>query len=146
MNNEAIEILLVEDNQYDAELAINALKTKNLANNLYHVEDGVEAIDFIFCRGKYNERNIDIPPRVILLDLKMPKLNGLEVLRQVKADPRTKKIPVVILTSSKEDPDIKEAYELGANCYIVKPVDFDNFSKAVEEIGLFWMLLNQPPK
>ena len=146
MNNNAIEILLVEDSPYDAELAITALQKKKLANNILHVEDGQEALDFIFCRGKYSGRNIANPPRAILLDLKMPKVNGIEVLRQVKADERTRKIPVVVLTSSKEDPDISTCYALGANSYIVKPVDFDNFLKAVEELGLYWLLLNQPPK
>lgn len=146
MNTRIIEILLVEDNQYDAELALNALQKRHLANSIHHVEDGAEALDFIFARGKYSERQIENGPKIILLDLKMPKVNGLEVLRQVKADERTKRIPVVVLTSSKEDPDITTCYELGVNSYIVKPVDFDNFFKAVEDLGLYWLLLNQPPK
>ncbi len=145
-NNNAVEILLVEDNPYDAELALGALKKRHLANSLHHVEDGEQALDFIFCRNAYSIRDINSPPRVILLDLKMPKVNGMEVLRQVRADKRTSKIPVVVLTSSKEDPDIKACYELGVNSYIVKPVDFDNFLKAVEELGFYWLLLNQSPK
>lgn len=146
MNTRIIEILLVEDNQYDAELALTALQKRHLANSIHHVEDGAEALDFIFARGKYSDRQIENGPKIILLDLKMPKVNGIEVLRQVKEDERTKKIPVVVLTSSKEDPDIKTCYELGVNSYIVKPVDFDNFFKAVEDLGLYWLLLNQPPK
>jgi two-component system response regulator len=146
MHTQIIEILLVEDNPYDAELALNALQKRHLANSIHHVEDGAQALDFIFARGKYVERIIENGPKIILLDLKMPKVNGLEVLRQVKADERTKKIPVVVLTSSKEDPDITTCYELGVNSYIVKPVDFDNFFKAVEDLGLYWLLLNQPPK
>ncbi len=146
MNNQAVEILLVEDSPYDAELAITALQKKHLANSIHHAEDGEEALDFIFARGKYSDRKIENGPKIILLDLKMPKVNGLEVLRQVKSDERTKKIPVVVLTSSKEDPDITSCYQLGANSYIVKPVEFDNFLKAVEELGLYWLLLNQLPK
>lgn len=140
-----VEILLVEDNMDDAELAIRALKKNNLVNNLVHLKDGAEALDFIFAMGKYSDRNMDETPKVILLDLKMPKVNGIEVLQKLKSDERTKKIPVVILTSSKEDPDIKTCYELGANSYIVKPVEFDAFAKAVNDLGLYWMLLNQPP-
>ncbi|MCG3167839.1 MAG: Response regulator rcp1 [Bacteroidia bacterium] len=146
METKIIEILLVEDNPYDAELALNALQKRHLANSIHHVEDGAQALDFVFARAKYSERQIENGPKIILLDLKMPKVNGIEVLRQVKADERTKKIPVVVLTSSKEDPDINTCYELGVNSYIVKPVDFDNFFKAVEDLGLYWLLLNQPPK
>ena len=146
MNNQAVEILLVEDSPYDAELAITALQKKHLANSIHHAEDGEEALDFIFARGKYSDRKIENGPKIILLDLKMPKVNGIEVLRQVKSDERTKKIPVVVLTSSKEDPDITTCYELGVNSYIVKPVDFENFLKSVEELGLYWLLLNQLPK
>lgn len=140
-----VEILLIEDNLNDAELAIRALKKNSLANNLVHLKDGDEGLDFIFARGKYADRDINNVPRVILLDLKMPKVNGIEVLRQVKANEHTRKIPVVILTSSKEDPDIQECYRLGANSYIVKPVEFDAFVKTMSEIGLYWMLLNQHP-
>jgi two-component system response regulator len=140
-----VEILLVEDNASDAEMTIRALKKNNLANKLMHVKDGAEALDFIFARGNYSERNINNGPKIIVLDLKMPKVNGIEVLRAVKADERTKKIPVIVLTSSKEDPDIQQCYALGVNSYVVKPVEFDSFVKAVTELGLYWMILNQPP-
>jgi two-component system response regulator len=140
-----IEILLIEDNMNDAELAIRALKKNNLVNKLIHLKDGAEAIDFIFAEGAFANRNSKDIPKVILLDLQMPKVNGMEVLKKIKADEHFKKIPVVILTSSKEDPDIKTCYELGANSYIVKPVKFNEFLKAVSELGLYWMLLNQPP-
>lgn len=140
-----VEILLIEDNQHDAELTIRALKKNNLVNNLVHLKDGVEALDFLFAEGVYHERSADNTPKVILLDLKMPKLNGIDVLKRLKADERTKKIPIVVLTSSKEDPDIKTCYDLGVNSYVVKPVNFEAFAKAVNELGLYWMLLNQPP-
>lgn len=138
-----IEILLVEDNLSDAELAIRALKKKNLANRLIHLTNGAEALDFLFGNGKYSDRNVFKVPKVILLDLKMPKIDGLEVLEKIRADERTKTIPVVILTSSTEDPDIEACYALGANSYIVKPVEFDNFVKAVSDLGLYWLLLNK---
>ena len=138
-----VEVLIVEDNDEDAELAIRALKKHHLANNVMHLIDGEQALDFIFGRGKYSGRVISQMPKVILLDLKMPKVSGLEVLKAVKSDPRTKVIPVVILTSSEEDPDIKRCYELGANSYIVKPVEFDNFSKTVADLGLYWMVVNR---
>ncbi len=144
MKNE-IEILLIEDNMSDAELAIRALKKHNLVNKLIHLKDGAEAIDFIFAEGDFADRNIKNIPKVILLDLQMPKVNGIEVLKKLKSDERFQKIPVVILTSSKEDPDIKTCYALGANSYIVKPVKFDEFLKAVSELGFYWMLMNQPP-
>ena len=146
MSNHEIEILLVEDNPDDAALTIRALKKQNLANKLVHLKDGAEAIEFIFGTGQYKGRNLENGPRVILLDLKMPKVNGIEVLQKVKADKRTKIIPVVVLTSSGEDPDIKKCYELGANSYIVKPVEFDNFARTVADLGLYWMLLNRPPR
>jgi two-component system response regulator len=133
-----VEILLVEDNPNDAELAIRALKKNNLANHLLHLENGQEALDFLF-----EEKNR--MPKLILLDLKMPKVDGLEVLRRLKSDEKKKVIPVVVLTSSKEESDIVETYKLGVNAYIVKPVDFDQFVKAVAQLGLFWLLLNQPP-
>jgi two-component system, response regulator len=143
--NSPLEIILVEDNLDDAALVIRALKKNNLANKLVHLKDGAEALDFIF--GKIADEDVQTKaPKVILLDLKMPKVNGIEVLEKVKSDPRTKTIPVVILTSSAEDPDIKRCYELGANSYIVKPVEFDNFSKAVADLGCYWLLLNHPPK
>jgi two-component system, response regulator len=142
----AVEILIVEDNPRDAELTIRALKKNNLANNLLIAEDGVEALDFFFCRGKYEKRSISNPPKVVLLDLKLPKVSGLEVLRAVKADKRTSHIPIVIVTSSKQEPDMKEAYELGANSYVVKPVDFDQFINAMSSLGLYWLLVNEPIK
>jgi len=141
MNSE-VEILLVEDNMSDAELTIRALKKNNLANNLVHLKDGAEALDFLLLQGQYAGRAEEKKPRVILLDLKMPKVSGIEVLRVIKADVRTKEIPVVILTSSKEDPDVKGCYALGANSYVVKPVDFEQFVKAVSNLGLYWMLVN----
>jgi two-component system response regulator len=142
----AVDILLVEDNPYDAELSIRAFKKRNLANHLFTVEDGVEALDFIFCRGKYAQRSMTNPPKVVLLDLKLPKLNGLEVLQAIKTDPQTRSIPVVMITSSAEDPDIKAAYDLGANSYVVKPVDFEAFVEAMSNVGFYWLLVNQPPK
>jgi CheY-like chemotaxis protein len=142
LDNE-VEILIVEDNPQDAELAIRALRKHNLANRLIHLTDGELALDFIFARGVYQGRDINNLPKVILLDLKMPKVTGMEVLEQVKGDPRTKSIPVVILTSSAEDPDIKKSYALGANSYIVKPVEFDNFSKTIAELGMYWMAINK---
>jgi len=144
MKQEA-DILLIEDNIHDAELAIRALKKNNLVNNLIHLKDGAEALDFIFGEGEYSDRNTIHLPRVILLDLKMPKVNGIEVLQRLKANELTKKIPVVVLTSSKEDPDIQTCYALGVNSYVVKPVGFDEFVKAVSDLGLYWMILNQPP-
>lgn len=140
-----VDILLVEDNPNDAELAIRALKKQGLANNLYLVEDGAEALDFIFCRGQYEKRKLCKPLKVIFLDLKLPKVSGLEVLREIKNNPKTKSLPVVIVSSSKEDPDIKTAYELGANSYVVKPVDFDGFITALTNTGLFWLLVNESP-
>jgi two-component system, response regulator len=143
MINSEVEILLVEDNPDDANLAIRALKKQNLANKLTHLKDGIEALDFLFATGAFKGRDIQNTPKVILLDLKMPKLHGLEVLERIKSDARTKIIPVVILTSSAEDPDIIRSYELGANSYIVKPVEFDNFVKAVSDLGMYWMLMNK---
>ena len=140
-----VEILLVEDNPNDAELTIRALKKKNLANTIIHLKDGAEALEYIFCTGKYADRDINNKPKAILLDLKMPKVNGLEVLERVKADARTRSIPIIVLTSSNEDPDVKKCYDMGVNSYIVKPVGFDNFTKAVAELGFYWLLLNQAP-
>ena len=145
-NSEAVDILLVEDNPQDAELTIRALKKHNFANRLIVVEDGAEALDFIFCRGKYATRELNHRPKVVLLDLKLPKVSGLEVLSALKQDDRSRSIPVVIVTSSREDPDIKTAYGLGANSYVVKPVNFDAFAEAVSSLGLYWLLVNQPPK
>lgn len=140
-----IEILLVEDNASDAEMTIDALMKNNLANKLLHVKDGAAALDFIFSEGAYSNRHIENRLKVILLDLKMPKVNGIEVLQRIRADGRTKKIPVVILTFSKEDPDIKKCYELGVNSYVVKPVEFEEFQKAISGLGLYWMIVNQQP-
>jgi two-component system response regulator len=145
-DTEAVDILLVEDNPQDAELTTRALKKNNLANRLFTVEDGAEALDFVFCRGKYATRDNGHSPKVVLLDLKLPKVSGLEVLRALKQDERTRAIPVVVVTSSREDPDIKTAYSLGANSYVVKPVDFDAFAEAVSSLGLYWLLVNQPPR
>ena len=142
----SIDILLVEDNPDDAELAIRELRKNNMANNLFHVEDGADAIDFIFATGRFEGiRTIGYPPKVVLLDIQMPKVNGIEVLKRIKGDPLTNSIPVVILTSSKEDPDIQKCYALGANSYIVKPVNFERFSTAIQTLGFYWLLLNQPP-
>ena len=141
-----VEILLVEDNPSDAELTLRALKKHNLANNVIHVSDGEEALDFIFARGAFSHREVENGPKVVILDLKLPKVDGLEVLRTMKADPRTKVIPVVVLTSSTVEKDIVESYRLGVNSYIVKPVDFDKFIAAVNDLGMYWLLLNQPPK
>ena len=143
MTEQEIEILIIEDNPYDAELAIRALQKQNLVNKLVHLSDGAEALEFIFGTGEYAGRNVENTPKVIFLDLKMPKVDGLEVLQQIKADARTRLIPIVILTSSAEDPDIKRSYELGANSYIVKPVAFENFAKTISELGLYWMVINK---
>jgi CheY-like chemotaxis protein len=143
--NTQLDILLVEDNPNDAELAIRALKKRKLGNNLIHVKDGQAALDFLFCHGEYASRDIRQPPKVVLLDLKLPKVDGIEVLRQVRANPATKLVPVVVLTSSREDRDVIETYKLGVNSYIVKPVDFENFSEAVSNLGLYWLVLNEPP-
>jgi two-component system response regulator len=139
-----VEILLVEDNPADAELTLYALKKHNVANHIEVVRDGAEALDYMFCTGAYAHRRIEDHPKVVLLDLKLPKVDGSEVLRRVKTDPRTRMIPVVVLTSSREESDIVESYQLGANSYVVKPVDFDQFTEAVRQAGLYWMLLNQP--
>jgi two-component system response regulator len=139
-NNLAVEVLLVEDNPDDAELTIRVLKKHNLANNLVHLQDGEAALEFLFAEGTSNA------PRLILLDLKMPKVDGIEVLRKLKNDEQRKTIPVVILTSSKEERDVVESYKLGVNAYVVKPVEFEKFMEAVTQLGLFWLLLNQPPR
>ncbi len=140
-----VEILLVEDNLSDAELITRALRKVNLANHLIHVKDGEEALEFIFATGAFSGREKKYIPRVILLDIKMPKVDGIEVLRQIKANSETKRIPVVIMTSSKEEQDIIRSYELGVNSFVVKPVEFNDFAKAVSELGLYWILINQPP-
>jgi len=145
MATHTIDIILVEDNPDDADLAIRALKKNGPASSIVHLQDGEEALDFIFCKGTYADQVFGEMPKLILLDLKMPKVDGIEVLRQVKSDARTKAIPVVLLTSSNEDRDIAASYQFGANSYIVKPVDFESFVKAVSNIGLYWLLLNQIP-
>lgn len=141
-----IEILLVEDSMEDANLVMRSLKKNNLSNNVKHLQDGAEALDFIFATGAYSGRKIEDRPRLMLLDLKMPKVNGLEVLRALKNDERTKSIPVVMMTSSREEQDLVESYKLGVNAYVVKPVAFENFAKAVAELGIFWLMINQSPK
>jgi CheY-like chemotaxis protein len=140
-----VEILLVEDNPTDAELTLRALKKSRMANRVVHVVDGEEALDFLFARGAFSDRKIEHGPKVVLLDLKLPKVDGLEVLKIIKSDARTKIIPVVILTSSQEEKDMIQSYESGANSYIVKPVDFDKFMEAVNDLGMYWLLLNQKP-
>ena len=142
MENIEVEILLVEDNFDDAELTIRALKKNNVSNHIVHVKDGAEALEFIFCTGKYSTRNIDIKPKVILLDLNMPKVSGIEVLQRIKSDEQTKTIPIVVLTSSRENPDVQTCYQFGANSYIVKPVGFENFTEVITELGLYWMFRN----
>ncbi|MNK11446.1 Response regulator rcp1 [compost metagenome] len=145
MSYHNVEILFVEDSADDAALTIRALKKSGFTNKLHHVINGVEALDFIYCRGDYTLRSSNEFPKLILLDLKMPKVSGLQVLEKIKSDPDLKSIPIVMLTSSNEGPDIEKCFELGANSYIVKPVDSDNFFHAVKEIGLYWMILNQAP-
>ena len=144
--NEEIDVLIVEDSSSDAEMTIRALKKNNFANRLFHAHDGAEALEFLFSEGEYAGKNLARNIKVILLDLKMPKLNGKEVLSKIKVDERTKKIPVVMLTSSKEDPDIQDCYDLGANGYVVKPVEFSEFQKTITQLGLFWLLVNEPPQ
>ncbi|HEV8304400.1 MAG TPA: response regulator [Gemmatimonadales bacterium] len=146
MHAHEVEILLVEDNPQDAELTLRALKQRNLANQVFTCHDGAEALEFFFGETPHGLREIGVVPKVILLDLKLPKVDGLEVLRRLKEDDRTKTIPVVVLTSSREEPDIARAYRLGANSYIVKPVDFEAFARAVSDVGLYWLLLNHPPQ
>jgi len=142
----SVEILLVEDNPQDLELTQHALGKAHLANRIHVARDGAEALDFIFCEGQHVARKIEDTPRVILLDLKLPKVDGLEVLKRIKGDPRTRAIPVVVLTSSKEQADVVESYALGVNSYIVKPVNFERFAAAVQQLGMYWLLQNHPPK
>ena len=144
--NHIVEILLVEDNPQDLELALRALRKANFSNRIQVARDGAEALEFLFCEGTHNTRKIEDAPKVILLDLKLPKVDGLEVLKRLKGDPRTSSIPVVILTSSREQRDVVESYRLGVNSYIVKPVNFEGFANAVRELGMYWLLLNQPPR
>ena len=141
MENNTVEILLIEDNIQDAELTMRELRKNNMANHLVHLKNGKEALDFIFL-----ESNLTNPPKVVLLDIQMPKVNGIEVLQRIKEDPRTRSLPVVMLTSSKESPDIQRCYDLGANSYIVKPVNFEGFANAIKSLGFYWLLLNHPPE
>jgi two-component system response regulator len=141
----AVEILLVEDDPDDIELTLHALREHKLANRIHVVQDGEQALNFLFCRGKYGDRNLNDQPKLVLLDLKLPKLDGLEVLRMIKSESSTKAIPVVILTSSKEERDLSGAYKLGANSYIQKPLDFTSFRERVNELGYYWLLVNEPP-
>lgn len=141
-----VEILIVEDSQDDLDMTLRALRKANLANHIQVARDGAEALEFIFCQGPHAKRKIENGPKVILLDLKLPKVDGMEVLRRIKGDPRTKMIPIVVLTSSREEKDVVKSYHLGVNSYIVKPVNFESFAAAVQELGMYWMLLNQPPK
>jgi len=145
MTEPPVEILLVEDNPNDVELTLHAFKKNNLTNPVHVVRDGAEALEFLFCTGAYAARHIEQRPKIVLLDLKLPKVDGLEVLRQIRGDARTRTLPVVVLTSSREERDIVESYQLGVNSYIVKPVDFKQFTEAIKTLGLYWLLLNQPP-
>ncbi len=142
---DAIEILLVEDNPADAELTIHALQKSKLVNHIRHLQDGAQALDFLFCRGDYSDRTFDAPPRLILLDLKLPKIDGIGVLEQIKSDTRTKAIPVILLTSSKEERDVATSYRLGVNSYIQKPVNFAEFQDVVRQLGMYWLLVNSKP-
>ena len=145
MNDGIVEILLVEDNPNDIKLALHAFQKHNLANHVRVVRDGAEALEFVFCTDRYADRQIENGPRVILLDLKLPLVDGLEVLRQIKGDPRTQRTPVVVMTASREESDVVESYALGVNSYIVKPVDFEQFTDVVRQLGFYWLLINQPP-
>jgi len=145
MTENNIDILLVEDNPSDAELTLRTLKKHHIANNVFVVNDGEEAIDYLFCKGKFSERN-NIPPKVIFLDIKLPKLSGLQVLKIIKKDDELRNIPIVMLTSSIQDPDIKSAYALGANSYVVKPVEINSFVDTINNLGMYWLVVNQPPK
>src|SRR5258706_5953203 len=145
MNEIEVDILLVEDNQDDMHLDLHALRRETLANKIFVVRDGEEALDFLFCRGAFAQRSFEHPPKIVLLDLKLPKVDGIEVLRQIKSDPRTRTVPVVIMTSSKEERDVVNGYDLGANSYIQKPVDFTQFRDTVKQAGLYWLVTHQPP-
>ena len=145
MNLQDVDILLVEDSPDDADLALHALRKEKLSNNIFIARDGEEALEFIFCRGAFVARTFDHPPKLVLLDLKLPKIDGMQVLKAIKLDARTKAIPVVILTSSKEERDLISGYDLGVNSFIQKPVDFEQFRETVKRVGLYWMVTNQPP-
>jgi len=145
MNSNEIDILLVDDSQDDIDLTLHALRAENLANHVFIARDGEEALDFLFCSGPHTDRSFDHPPKLVLLDLKMPKVDGMQVLKRVKGDARTKTIPVVLMTSSREERDMLGGYDLGVNSYLQKPVDFDDFRKMVKLLGLYWLVTNQPP-
>jgi two-component system response regulator len=145
MNENEVDILLVDDSQDDLDLTLHALRAENLANHVFIARDGEEALDFLFCSGPHSGRSFDRPPKLVLLDLKMPKVDGMQVLQKIKGDPRTKTIPVVLMTSSREERDMLSGYELGVNSYIQKPVDFGEFRKAVKTLGLYWLVTNRPP-
>jgi two-component system response regulator len=145
MTPSKFDILLVDDSQEDVDLTLHALRSENLANSVFVARDGAEALDFLFCTGPHAGRSFDFPPKLILLDLKLPKVDGMEILRRVKADPRTRNIPVVLVTSSREERDLVSGYNLGANSYLQKPVDFEEFRKMVKLLGLYWLVINQPP-
>ena len=145
MNPNGVDILLVDDSQDDVDLTLHALRAENLANHVFIARDGEEALEFLFCSGPHAQRSFDDPPKLVLLDLKLPKVDGMQVLKQVKGDARTKNIPIVMMTSSREERDLVSSYDLGVNSYIQKPVDFDDFRKMVKLLGLYWLVTNQPP-
>jgi CheY-like chemotaxis protein len=145
MNPNEVDILLVDDSQEDVDLTLHSLRTENLANRVFIARDGEEALDFLFCSGPHAQRSFEHPPKLVLLDLKLPKVDGMQVLKQLKSDPRTKTIPVVMMTSSREERDMVSGYDLGVNSYLQKPVDFDQFRKMVKLLGLYWLLTNQAP-
>jgi two-component system, response regulator len=145
MNSNEVDILLVDDSQDDVDLTMHALRTENLANRVFIARDGEEALDFLFCTGPYSARSLEHPPKLVLLDLKMPKVDGVQVLKQIKGDPRTRSIPVVLMTSSREEKDMVTGYNLGVNSYVQKPVDFDQFRAMVKMLGLYWLVTNRPP-